>query len=199
MLNQTYSAVHVRLVILATLAFGISSAQADDIVHDAEYYILEAQNGKVWAVEDGKLDEKIAELREKFGRPPNLIHYMWDDQPVMAFGDPLYQQIRGYSTPNLNQLAADGMLFSRMYTEPGCTPSRAASMTGQMAIRTGTWEIGFPVEYAGLAAENVTLAEVLSEVGYATAFLASCIWEIRKRPIRIIKVTTKRSGLSTIK
>lgn len=88
----------------------------------------------------------------------------------MAFGDPIYQQIRGYSTPNLNQLAADGMLFSRMYTEPGCTPSRAAVLTGQNAIRTGTWEIGFPIEYAGLAAENVTLAEVLSTQGYATGF-----------------------------
>ena len=43
-------------------------------------------------------------------------------------------------------------------------------MTGQMAIRTGTWEIGFPIEYAGLAAENVTMAEVLSEAGYATGF-----------------------------
>jgi arylsulfatase len=156
--------------LLTVLAFGIASAQAADIIHDAEYYILEAQNGEVWAVEDGKLDEKIAELREKFGRPPNLIHYMWDDQPVMAFGDPLYQQIRGYSTPNLNKLANEGMLFSRMYTEPGCTPSRAASMTGQLAIRTGTWEIGFPIEYAGLAAENVTMAEVLSKVGYATGF-----------------------------
>lgn len=75
--------------LLTVLALGSASAQAADIIHDAEYYILEAQNGEVWAVEDGKLDEKIAELREKFGRPPNLIHYMWDDQPVMAFGDPL--------------------------------------------------------------------------------------------------------------
>ena len=161
---------NIRIAILAILSFGISPAMAADIVHDAEYYILEAQNGDVWAVADGKLDEKIAELREKFGRPPNLIHYMWDDQPVMAFGDPMYQQIRGYSTPELNKLANDGMLFSRMYTEPGCTPSRAASMTGQLAIRTGTWEIGFPIEYAGLAAENVTMAEVLSKVGYATGF-----------------------------
>lgn len=139
-------------------------------MHDAEYYILEAQNGKIWEVEDENLDKKIAELRKKYGRPPNLIHYMWDDQPVMSFGDPIYQQIRGYSTPVLNQLAEDGMLFSRMYTEPGCTPSRAASMTGQLAIRTGTWEIGFPIEYTGLAAENVTMAEVLSRAGYATAF-----------------------------
>jgi hypothetical protein len=152
--------------VLATYAM----AQETAIVHDAEYYILEAQNGKVWAVEDGELDKKLAALREEYGAPPNIVHYMWDDQPPMAFGDPIYQQIRGYSTPNLNQLAADGMLFSRMYTEPGCTPSRAAVLTGQNAIRTGTWEIGFPIEYTGLAAENVTLAEVLSAQGYATGF-----------------------------
>jgi arylsulfatase A-like enzyme len=158
--------------LFAALALGapIQAIAADEVVHDAEYYILEAQNGKVWAVEDGELDQKLAILKEKYGTPPNIIHYMWDDQPPMAFGDPLYQKMRGYDTPNLNRLAADGMLFARMYTEPGCTPSRAAMMTGQNAIRTGTWEIGFPVEYTGLAAENVTLAEVLSKAGYATGF-----------------------------
>jgi len=97
---------------------------AKPIVHDAEYYILEAQNGKVWEVEDGQLDQKIAELRKKFGAPPNIIHYMWDDQPVMAFGDPMFQQIRGYSTPELNKLASDGMIFSRMCTEPSRTVNR---------------------------------------------------------------------------
>lgn len=145
-------------------------SQQNRIVHDAEYYILEAQNGEIWAVENGELDQKLAALREKYGAPPNIIHYMWDDQPPMAFGDPIYQKIRGYETPNLNRLAADGMIFARMYTEPGCTPSRAASLTGQLAIRTGTWEIGFPIEYTGLAAENVTIAEVLSDAGYATGF-----------------------------
>ena len=161
----------IRNIALVMLSGMVAlSVQAKDIVHDAEYYILEAQNGKVWAVEDGKLDKKIAELKEKYGRPPNLIHYMWDDQPVMSFGDPMYQQIRGYETPQLNKLADEGMLFSRMYTEPGCTPSRSASLTGQLAIRTGTWEIGFPIEYTGLAAENVTMAEVLSKAGYATGF-----------------------------
>ena len=84
------------------------------IIHDAEYYIIEAQNGKAWAVEDGKLDKKLAELRKKYGAPPNIIHYMWDDQPVMSFGDPIYQKIRGYETPQLNKLAEEGMLFSRM-------------------------------------------------------------------------------------
>ena len=152
------------------LSWPIFGHASTPIVHDAEYYILEAQNGKAWAVEDGELDKKLAELKKKYGTPPNIIHYMWDDQPVMAFGDPMYQKIRGYDTPHLNKLAAEGMLFSRMVTEPGCTPSRSAVLTGQLAIRTGTWEIGFPIEYTGFAAENVTMAEVLSQAGYATAF-----------------------------
>ena len=166
-MNQTSTSLLPGIAVGLATMLGASAA---DIVHDAEYYIIEAQNGKEWAVEDGKLDEKLAELRKKFDAPPNIIHYMWDDQPVMAFGDPLYQQIRGYKTPHLNKLAAEGMLFSRMCTEPGCTPSRAASLTGQLAIRTGTWEIGFPVEYTGFSKDNVTMAEVLSKAGYATGF-----------------------------
>ena len=77
-------------------------AWAKDIVHDAEYYILEAQNGKVWQVEDNELDNKLAELRKKYGQPPNIIHFMWDDQPFGAVGIPAMQAMRGYSTPNLN-------------------------------------------------------------------------------------------------
>jgi arylsulfatase len=140
------------------------------IVHDAEYYILEAQNGKVWAVEDGELDKKLKELQKKYKTPPNIVHYMWDDQPPMSFGDPVYQKMRGYDTPHLNKLAEEGMIFARMYTEPGCTPSRAASLTGQNAVRTGTYEIGFPIEFSGFSKDNVTMAEVLSQAGYNTAF-----------------------------
>ena len=114
--------------VILLLSCSVACAQSGEkkIVHDAEYYILEAQNGKAWAVEDGELDRKLAELRQKYGTPPNIIHYMWDDQPPMSFGDPIYQKIRGYDTPNLNKLARDGMIFARMCTEPGCTPSRAA-------------------------------------------------------------------------
>ncbi len=140
------------------------------IVHDAEYYILEAQNGQVWAAEDEQLSARLAELREQYGAPPNIIHFMWDDQPVGAVGVPAMQQLRGYETPQLNRMAAEGMLFTRMYTEPSCTPTRAAAMTGQLARRTGMYSVGFPIEYEGMAAENVTLAEVLSQAGYATGF-----------------------------
>jgi len=166
----------MKKLIFYTLIFCISVVSATmtlaqgKIVHEAEYYILEVQNGEKWAVEDGELDKKLAELKKKYKTPPNIIHYMWDDQPPMSFGDRIYQKMRGYDTPQLNKLAKEGMIFARMYTEPGCTPSRAASLTGQNAIRTGTYEIGFPIEFSGFSKDNVTMAEVLSQAGYNTGF-----------------------------
>jgi arylsulfatase len=157
---------------LAALLLGNATAAnaAGKIVHDAEYYILEAQHGDKWRAEDRQLDKKLADLRKKFGRPPNLIHIMWDDT---AYGDvsiPAIQKVRGLNTPNLNAMAAEGILFTRMYTEVGCTPSRAASATGRLAIRSGMYNIGMLIESQGMRKEEVTIAEVLSKAGYATAF-----------------------------
>ncbi|MGH3478678.1 MAG: sulfatase-like hydrolase/transferase [Nocardioidaceae bacterium] len=140
------------------------------IVHDAEYYILDAQHGERWAVEDGDLDNKLAELQTKFGSPPNIIHLMWDDTPVGDVGVPFIQKQRGWETPNINRLAAEGINFTRMYSEPSCTPSRGAVITGRHPIRNGMYNVSFPYEFGGLSDTEVTTAEVLSDAGYATAF-----------------------------
>ena len=67
-----------------SLVVGIQpvSARQRPIVHDAEYYILDAQHGQKWAVEDREFDTKLGELRSKYGTPPNIIHIMWDDTAV---------------------------------------------------------------------------------------------------------------------
>ena len=140
------------------------------IIHDAEYYVLEAQNGEKWTAEDTEIDKKLAELRKKHGRPPNLIHIMWDDTAFGDVGIPAIQKVRGLKTPQLNTMAEEGILFTRMYTEVGCTPSRAASSTGRLAVRSGMYNIGMLLEMHGMRDEEVTIAEVLSEAGYATAF-----------------------------
>ena len=166
---------HPLLLICAVLVFllgaGAVTAKEDgEIVHDAEFYVLEAQHGEKWAAEDKELDKKLAELREKHGGPPNIIHIMWDDSPVGDIGIPEIQKVRGFETPNMNRMAEEGMNFMRMYTEPSCTPSRAAVITGRHAVRNGMYNVGFPYEYGGLAADEVTAGEVLSQAGYATAF-----------------------------
>ena len=163
-----------NVVILVLLVIGASfvyvAPVCAQIVHDAEYYILEAQNGERWKAEDVELDKKLADMRKKYGQPPNIIHIMWDDQSFGDCGIPAIQKVRGYETPHINRLAEEGIMFTRMYTEVGCTPSRAAVITGRHAIRSGMYHIGFPVESAGMRREEVTTAEVLSEAGYATAF-----------------------------
>ncbi|MEM9498912.1 MAG: sulfatase-like hydrolase/transferase [Pseudomonadota bacterium] len=161
---------------LAVLAFAATATAQENevpeiaIVHDAEFYVLKALHGDRWAAEDVQIDAKLAEMEAEFGQKPNIIHVMWDDTAVGELGIPEIQVVRGFETPNINRFAAEGMNMMRMYTEPSCTPSRAAAMTGRHAVRNGMYNVGFPYEYGGLAAEEVTVAEVLSAAGYATAF-----------------------------
>jgi arylsulfatase len=162
--------VHATLAALLLSIFASASIAQEQIVHDAEFYVLEAQNGRRWTAEDGKLDQKLAELRKKHGRPPNIVHIMWDDTAFGDIGIPAIQKVRGLSTPRLNTMAEEGIMFTRMYTEVGCTPSRAACVTGRHAVRCAMFNIGMLRESHGLAAGEVTIAEVLSKVGYATAF-----------------------------
>jgi len=163
----------VKMLCFLVLISSVWSAAVwaeSQIIHDAEYYVLEAQHGKKWAAEDKELDKKLKALRKKHGTPPNIIHIMWDDTAVGEVGIPHIQKMRGWETPNMNQFSKEGIFFARMYTEPSCTPSRAAVLTGRHAVRNGMYNVGFPYEYGGLAAEEVTMAEVLSKAGYATAF-----------------------------
>ncbi|MHC4176800.1 MAG: sulfatase-like hydrolase/transferase, partial [Planctomycetota bacterium] len=105
------------------------------------------------------------------GRTPNIVYILLDDLGFGEIGMPSLDVIRGYSTPNIDRLASEGLSFSRMYTEPTCTPTRAAMMTGRYAVRTGTSEAKSIVSGEGLSAWEVTLAEVLSQAGYATVHI----------------------------
>lgn len=157
-----------------TLVLGTTaSAVAEEpIIHDAEHYIIEAQHGKRWAKEDVEIDAKLAEIREKNGgKPPNIVYILLDDLGFGEIGMPNLDVIRGYSTPRISKLADEGLSFMRMYTEPSCTPTRVAMMTGRYAARSGFNEAKSIVEGEGLAAREVTLAEVLSEAGYETVHM----------------------------
>ena len=150
------------------LMAGITAEAEKPIIHDAEHYPLEQQHGAAWAQQDAEIDAKLAELEAKFGTKPNIIHIMWDDTALGEIGIPEIQAVRGFETPVMNKMAEDGINFMRMYTEPACTPTRAAFQTGRYAVRTGMHTVAFPVEYSGMDAEEVTIAEVLSKAGYKT-------------------------------
>jgi len=105
----------------------ILPAFSGDIVHDAEYTIIEAQNGKAWAADDKTIDKKLADIRKKNGgKPPNIIYILLDDVGFGEIGMDELSVIRGYKTPNMTNLAKESLSLQRMYTEPSCTPTRVA-------------------------------------------------------------------------
>lgn len=157
------------MVLAAAIA---APAYSADIIHDAEYQILERQHGERWESEDKKIDAKLAEIRQRNGgKPPNILYILLDDIGFGEVGTPDLNVIRGYATPNISSFATEGMSLQRAYTEPSCTPTRVAMMTGRHPVRTGFDEAKAVPEGEGLADWEVTLAEVLSEAGYATAHI----------------------------
>ena len=168
----------MKKVFLLTLSFllifcyGASAWGKKEIIHDAEQAILQKQFGEQWAKQDKKINKKLKALEKKFGKKPNIIHIMWDDNTLGEVGIPELNKVKGFDTPILNKMADDGIAFTRMYTEPSCTPTRCGALTGRLAVRAGMHTVAFPPEGAGLNADEVTIAEVLSKAGYNTAFFA---------------------------
>ncbi|NCF20449.1 MAG: sulfatase-like hydrolase/transferase [Haliea sp.] len=159
---------------ILTLGLALLGTQlnAADIVHDAEFYILEKQNAERWAKEDKALDQRLAEFRKKNGgKPPNIFYILIDDIGFGDLGSKTLNVIRGYETPSINQFAREGMRMARMYTEPSCTPTRVAFMTGRQPHRNGMGNTQVDISGFGLADEEVTLAEILSEQGYNTTHI----------------------------
>ena len=151
---------------------GLAVTAADNLIHDADYYVLEAQLGEQWKADDQAIDQKLAAFREKNdGKPPNIVYILIDDIGFGDLGIPELNAVRGYKTPAINKFSDDGMRFVRMYTEPSCTPTRVAFMTGRQPHRNGMGNTAVDISGFGLAGKEVTLAEVLSDVGYNTVHI----------------------------
>ncbi len=101
-------------------------------------------------------------------KKPNIIMIMGDDVGtwnISAF----HRGMMGGSTPNIDRIAREGMLFTDSYAQQSCTAGRAAFITGQSPFRTGLLNVGLPAAPVGLQAKDPTIAELLKPLGYATA------------------------------
>jgi arylsulfatase A-like enzyme len=147
-------------------------ASADEIIHDGEFNYLKKQYGEQWAKEDKEIDTKLAEIRKKNGgKRPNILYVLIDDVSFGQMGSPAMNYVTGISTPNINDFADEGLSMMRMYTEPSCTPTRAAMLTGRYAVRSGIKEVKVALVGEGLPENEVTIAEVLSQAGYNTVHI----------------------------
>lgn len=103
----------------------------------------------------------------KDGKKPNIL-IIWGDDVGMWNISAYHRGMMGGSTPNIDRIAKEGMLFVDHYGQASCTAGRAAFITGQYPIRVGLATVGVPGEARGLQKEDPTLAEMLKPLGYAT-------------------------------
>jgi arylsulfatase len=100
-------------------------------------------------------------------KKPNIIVIMADDMGWFNIGA-YHRGIMGGKTPNIDKLAAEGLLFTDYYAEPSCTAGRANFITGELPIRTGLTTVGQAGAKVGIPKEAPTIATVLKSMGYKT-------------------------------
>ena len=99
---------------------------------------------------------------------PNILLVFMDN---FGWGEPGFNGggiVRGAPTPRLDEIADEGLRLTNFNVEVQCTPSRSALMTGRYAIRSGNATVPLGEGVYGLVQWEVTMAEMLSEAGYAT-------------------------------
>jgi len=101
------------------------------------------------------------------GSKPNIVVIMGDDIGMWNIGA-YHRGLMAGTTPNLDKLAAEGMLFTDYYAEASCTAGRANFITGELPIRTGMTTVGQAGSTVGLPAQAATIATALKSMGYAT-------------------------------
>jgi arylsulfatase len=109
---------------------------------------------------------------------PNFVVIFADDQgyaDVGCFG------AKGFETPNLDQMAAEGAKFTSFYSAaPVCTPARAALLTGCYPMRVSIPRVLFPRDNIGLNPDEITIADILKTRGYATCCIGK--WHLGHLP-----------------
>lgn len=112
---------------------------------------------------------KTAETEER--SRPNVILIMADDlgyETVQANGGTSYQ------TPNLNQMAEEGIRFEHCYAQPLCTPSRVQIMTGIYNVRNY-------IKFGILDTSQTTFGHLFQKAGYQTCIVGK--WQLGKDPM----------------
>lgn len=104
---------------------------------------------------------------------PNIIVIFTDD---LGYGDLSSYGAPNIRTPHLDKMASEGQKWTNFYSAASvCTPSRAGLLTGRYPVRSGmasdVTRVLFPNSKGGLPEREITMAEQVKKVGYATAMV----------------------------
>ena len=114
---------------------------------------------------------------------PNIVLILMDNFGYGEVGVYGGGVLRGAPTPNIDSIASDGVQLTNFNVEAECTPSRASLMTGRYGMRTRLRQELPPRDiWYGITAWEITLAEMLSDRGYATGMFGK--WHLGAEPGR---------------
>jgi arylsulfatase len=98
---------------------------------------------------------------------PNIL-VIWGDDVGIANISAYTRGVMGYTTPNIDRIAREGMIFTDYYGEQSCTAGRSSFIMGQSVFRTGLSKVGLPGAEQGMNIADPTIAGLLKDQGYAT-------------------------------
>ena len=107
------------------------------------------------------------QMNAQSAKKPNVLIIWGDDigiSNISAYSDGLM----GYTTPNIDRLANEGLRFLHYYGEQSCTAGRAALLTGQHGLRTGLTKVGFPGAPMGMSQLDPSIGGIMKNLGYVT-------------------------------
>ena len=109
----------------------------------------------------------LSALPAEAQKKPNILVIFGDDIGLADVS--IYSHgLMGVQTPNIDRIGKEGMMFTDYYAEQSCTAGRSSFITGQAVLRTGLSKVGLPGAKLGLQKEDITIAEALKPLGYAT-------------------------------
>ena len=109
---------------------------------------------------------------------PNIVIIFMDD---MGYADVSSFGAKGYKTPNIDRLAEEGCRFTNFHVaQPVCSASRAGLLTGCYPNRIGIHGALGPQAKHGISADEMTLAELVKQKGYATCAIGK--WHLGHLP-----------------
>ncbi|MCH2184203.1 MAG: arylsulfatase [Mariniblastus sp.] len=98
---------------------------------------------------------------------PNIL-VVWGDDVGQSNISAYTKGMMGYTTPNIDRIAKEGMIFTDYYGEQSCTAGRSSFIMGQSVFRTGLSKVGLPGADLGMREEDPTIAGLLKNHGYMT-------------------------------
>lgn len=159
------AALATALALATTAAFGQAS-----VLSKAVRTSESMEPALAFPEQEATAAKKLADFVARTGKRPNIVWFVIDD---MGYGDPGVfggGAAIGAATPNIDRLANEGLKLTSTYSQPTCTPTRSAILTGRLPVRTGLTR---PILAGDKLAVNpwageISLPKLLGEAGYAT-------------------------------